>query len=416
MARRALILVEGNIKYTTGNGLLYIQEAQRRGLHAITLAADPAQYSYLDAEGAEAIAVDTGNLDALIRECYRLGATHDIAGITSVNESVYATVGELCRFFELPGPNPASIERCCDKFIQRELLAKAGVPIPAYRLATNATEVERAAGEIGVPVVLKPAVGIGSSGVRLCHNIDELAEHTNHLLGGKHPSSPRILVEEFAQGPHYWSEIMGDEVIGIGTAEFGPPPYFVYREFTFPAPLTDEEYRRMADVSLSSLRALGLGWGPTNIELRWTKRGPVVIEVNPRLSGKLGIRVVEGASGIDLVREHIKLVIGDEGNLHRTRSQTAVARLLLSDRDGTLDRIDGDGLAAAVPGVVEVKFLVEPKTPIIRKGDCRDIIGYLIAASPTLAQTKAILEQAAHLIDWSIIPSRLAEQGRSANP
>ncbi len=72
--------------------------------------------------------------------------------------------------------------------------------MPAYRLATNATEVESFAAEIGLPVVLKPAVGSGSSGVRLCRNVDELAEHTTYLLGRKHiwRSSPRILVEEFA--------------------------------------------------------------------------------------------------------------------------------------------------------------------------------------------------------------------------
>ncbi|TGT37156.1 ATP-grasp domain-containing protein, partial [Mesorhizobium sp. M8A.F.Ca.ET.167.01.1.1] len=105
--------------------------------------------------------------------------------------------------------------------------------------------------------------------------------------GGKYiwPSSPRILVEEFAQGPHYSAEIMGNEVVGIGTASFGLPPHFVCREYTYPAVLTEDEHERVIDVSLSCLRALGLGWGPTNIDLRWTKLGPVVIEVNPRLAG-----------------------------------------------------------------------------------------------------------------------------------
>ncbi|MER9677716.1 hypothetical protein NKJ17_33690, partial [Mesorhizobium sp. M0208] len=136
MARRALILIEGN---THGTGVLYVQAAQRLGLHPITLSADPAQYDYLAAEGIEAICVDTKNLDALIRECSQLRATYDIAGITTAREAVYATVGKLCRHFDLPGPNPESIERCCDKFTQRQLLAEAGVPIPAYRSAANAT-------------------------------------------------------------------------------------------------------------------------------------------------------------------------------------------------------------------------------------------------------------------------------------
>ncbi|SFL18040.1 Biotin carboxylase [Mesorhizobium albiziae] len=403
MARRALILVEGHPR---GNGLLYVNAAQHLGLHPITLSVDPTQYDYLAAEEIEAIRVDTDNLDALICECSRLRATYDIAGITSAWHPVYATVGKLCRYFDLPGPNPASIERCYDKIAQRQLLAEAGVPIPAYRLATDATEAESSAVQIGLPVIVKPAVGSGSSGVRLCRTIDELAEHTTYLFGGKHiwRSPPRILVEEFAQGPQYIAEIMGSEVIGIAAAEFSPPPHFVFRGLTFPAPLTEDERERIADVSLSCLRALGLGWGPTNIELRWTKRGPVVIEVNPRLAGTPDPQLVHLACGIDLITEHIKLVIGEEWDLRRRHSQTAAARILAPDRDGTLDWIGGDSQAAAVSGVAEVKFYVEPKTPIVRKGDVQDCIGHIIAASPSLAETEAILQRAIDLIDWSITP------------
>ncbi|MGX5851665.1 ATP-grasp domain-containing protein [Mesorhizobium sp. PL10] len=402
MAKRALILIEGS-RY---NGPLYVQAALQLGLHPIVLSANPAQYDYLGAEGVEAIHVDTADLDALIRECSRLHATYDIAGITSVGDSFYATVGKLCRHFDLPGPNPTSIERCCNKFTQRQLLAEAGVPIPDYRLAADAAEIESSADEIGLPVIVKPAVGAGSRGVRLCCNLDELAEHTAYLLGGKHiwQSAPGILVEEFAQGPYYCADTMGDEVIAICAGEFGPHPHFVFHEVIYPALLTDDEHKRIVDVSLSSLRALGLGWGPTCIELRWTKRGPVVIEVNPRLGGAPAPQLTQLAYGIDPVTEHIKLVIGDKWDLHRRQSQTAAARFFVPDRDGTLDWIGGESRAAAIPGVAEVKFYVEAKTPIVRKGDLRDWIGYVIAASHSSARTEAILQRAVDSIDWSITP------------
>ncbi|WP_331375476.1 ATP-grasp domain-containing protein [Sinorhizobium chiapasense] len=415
MTKRALILLEGS-RY---NGPLYVHAALQLGLHAIVLSADPAQYGYLGAEGIEAIRVDTANLETLIRECSRLHAAYDIAGITSVGDSFYATVGKLCRHFDLPGPNPTSIERCCDKFTQRQLLAEAGVPIPAYRLVKDARDVEGAAAEIGLPVIVKPAVGTGSRGVRLCGTLEELADHTTYLLGGKHiwQSLPRILVEEFAQGPLYTVEIMGNEVIGIGTNDFGPPPYFISRECIIPAPLTDDEHVSIADVSMSCLRALGLCWGPTGVEIRWTKHGPVVIEVNPRLHGGTTSQRVQLACGVDLITEHIKLVIGEELDLRRRHSHTAAVRYLIPDRDGTLEWIGGDSEAAAVPGVVEVKFYVQPETPIIINGDLRDYIGHVIAASPSFAETETILQRAADLIDWSITPfSTPGEQERLVAP
>ncbi|ESZ60211.1 hypothetical protein X727_31040 [Mesorhizobium sp. L103C119B0] len=403
MARRALILVEGHRRV----GLLYVQAARRLGLHPISLSADPTCYDYHGAESIEAIRIDTDDLDALIHECSRLRAIYDIAGITGFvvdDESVYATVGKLCRYFDLPGPNPASIERCYDKFIQRQFLAKAGVPIPAYRVAANSAEVESSAAEIGLPVIVKPAVGSGSIGVRLCRNVDELAEHTTYLLGGKHlwRSSPKILVEGYAQGPYYSTDIMGNEVIGICTADFVRPPHFVFRGCAHPAPLTDDEYKRIADVSLSCLQALGLYWGPTTVELRWTELGPVVIEVNPRLAGGTNPRLVQLAYGVDLITDHVKLVIGDKCDLRRRHSHTAASRNLVPDRDGTLDWIEGDSRAAAVPGVAEVKLYVEPKTPIVMKGDYLDTIGHVIATSPSLAETEAILQRAVDLIGWSI--------------
>ncbi|MER9364224.1 acetyl-CoA carboxylase biotin carboxylase subunit family protein [Mesorhizobium sp. M0500] len=415
MKRRALIMVEGHAR----TGLLFIQAAQRLGLHPITLSTDPARYDYLAAERIETIHIDTDNLDALIHECSRLRATYDIAGITAAEEEVYATVGKLCRYFNLPGPNPASIERCCDKYVQRQLLAEAGVPVPAYRLAATATDVESSAAEIGLPVILKPAVGTGSSGVRLCRNVDDVAEHTTFLLGGKHiwRSSPRILVEEFAQGPFYGADIMGTEVIAIAAADFGPLPHFVFRECIHPAPLTEDEHKRIADISLSCLRALGLGWGPTIIQFRWTKLGPVVIEVNPRLPGGTDPQLVQLAYGVDLITEHIKVVSGGEWDLRKRHSHAAAVRYLIPDRDGTLDWIDGASRAAAISGVSEVKFYVDPKTPIVRKGDHRDRIGHVIAASPKRAQTEAILQRAVDLIGWSISPfPTLGKQEQSAAP
>ncbi|MEH7906088.1 acetyl-CoA carboxylase biotin carboxylase subunit family protein [Rhizobium laguerreae] len=405
VATRAFILIEGH----RSNGLLYIQEAKRNGLYPITLAADPAQYDYLLAEGTEAIRVDTSDLEALIRECSGLRATYDIVGITGfsgVDESLYVTVAKLCEHFALPGPNPSSIEQCANKFTQRELLAKAGVPMPEYRLAATAKEVESAAAEIGLPVIIKPAVGGGSIGVRLCRNANELTTHTAHLLDGTPlwGSSPRILVEEFAEGPFYETTTMGDAVIADGTANFVPSPHFVPCGSVFPAVLSDEGRKFIADISLTCLRALGLGWGPANIEFRWTKRGPVVIEVNPRLPGWTTPCLIKLAYGIDIIEQHIKLAIGDECDLRAKHTNTAAARFLVPDRDGILDHTEGTSLAAAVPGVIDIRFYIEPGSLIIRKGDYRDMIGHVIAASTSHSRADAILRRAVSLITWPITP------------
>lgn len=125
---------------------------------------------------------------------------------------------------------------------------------------------------------------------------------------------------------------------------------------------------------------------------------PVVIEVNPRLAGSPDPQMVKLASGIDLVAEHIKLTTGGDVDLRKSRSQTVAVQYLVPDRDGIIDWIEGGNLAADVPGVAEVKFYVKSKTSIVRKGDYRDCIGHVIAASPTLEQSRSIVRHAIDLI------------------
>ncbi len=90
-------------------------------------------------------------------------------------------------------------------------------------------------------MIVKPAASDGSDGVRLCRTVDQMSEDTTCLLGGKHKwrSSPRKLVEGFAQGLFFCADTIGNEVIAISAGDFGPPPHFVFRQFAFPALLTD---------------------------------------------------------------------------------------------------------------------------------------------------------------------------------
>lgn len=411
MQQKALILIEGS----RNSGQLYIEAAQRLGLHPITLAADPLDYHYISAESSSAIAVDTGDFDAMMHACLKLAATYDIAGITGFTtrgESVYVAVGKLCRYFNLPGPDPECVERCSDKLAQRQLLMQAGLPVPGFRRATSAMTVDMAAADLRLPVIVKPTEGNGSSGVRLCRDAGELAEHTAYLLGETYPwrSAPTILVEEFAQGPFYDVVTMGEDVVAIGSGNFGIPPHFVPCQSMFPAQLTQEQHDHISDISLRCLQALGLGWGAANIELLWTKNGPVIMEVNPRLPGWTTPRLVQLAYGMDIIEQHIKCAIGEERDRITKRSRASIAQFLVPDLDGTLSYIRGVDLAAAVPGIAEVTFYVKPGFSLVRKGDCLDIIGHIIASSADATGAEMILQSAIGLIDWAVTPVDKGEQ------
>lgn len=129
-----------------------------------------------------------------------------------------------------------------------------------------------------------------------------------------------------------------------------------------------------------------------------------MIEVNPRLAGTPGPQLIELAYGVDLVREHVEVAIGSESNIRRKRSHVAAARFLNPARDGILDSIRGFNWAIAIPGVIEVKLYNAPMCAIVRKGDVSDLIGHVVAASLSYAETRAILQRAVNAISWSITP------------
>lgn len=413
MKRRALILIEGNF---TGNGQMFVRVARRLGLIPIMLSRNPARYEYVAADEVDAFVVDTQEVGSIIQACEGLRSDYEIAGVACASEAYYWAVAVVCRHFSLPGPNPEAVERCLNKFTQREQLAKAGVPIPGFRAAANATDATEFATEIGLPVVLKPIVGNGSYGVKLCRTLDEVAKQAAFVLAGKHglPSPSMVLVEEFAVGELFACEVMEGAVLGIIAMDCGPPPNFALRNFIFPAPLNSGDSERITTVATRGIEAMALDWGPVTVELRLTKRGPVVIEVNPRIGGAPAPELVRLGCGVDLIEETIKLFTGQQAVVAKSHSHAAAARYVMPDNGGILKWLGDQRQARAVPGVNAIELKAKSGTPIVLQGDYRDVIAHVITASPDADVAAAALERAVALMEWTMLPIPEVEEEQSA--
>ena len=51
---------------------------------------------------------------------------------------------------------------------------------------------------------------------------------------------------------------------------------------------------------------------PPKADYALTAKGPAIVEINPRLAGGFIPEIVRLASGIDIVREAIRLVVGEK--------------------------------------------------------------------------------------------------------
>jgi biotin carboxylase len=380
VTRQSLLFIESN---TSGTGRLFVHTARELGYAPVLITAKPEKYAYLAEAGAPEVIVvpriDEDELELLIRERFDGGA--GVAGITSSSEYFIATAAALAARFGLAGPDAASVRAARDKSHQRRVTAAAGVAAPAFRVAASAAEAVAAAREIGFPVVVKPVDGSGSVGVRACAGEAEVQAHTAPLFaaGG---AETRLLVESFVDGEEFSVEVFSGRVIGITRKHLGRPPFFVEAGHDYPAAVAPDVERTLADTVVLATERLGLGWGPLHWEMRMAADGRAVpMEVNPRLAGGFIPELVRHAQGIDLIRETLRLVVGQAPEPVAERRRHASIRFLFAPAAGRLEGVEGVEEARSMEGVVDVALYRPVGAELTIEGDFRDRIGHVIACA-----------------------------------
>ncbi|MFL6162622.1 MAG: ATP-grasp domain-containing protein [Jatrophihabitantaceae bacterium] len=329
--------------------------------------------------------------------------------MTSSSEYFVAAAAELAAALGLPHPDPAAITACRNKATQRVLLRAHGVAGPDFGSASTPAEAVRLADELGLPVVLKPAAGSGSVGVRLCHRPAEVAEAAQAALAGELagiPAQQAVLVERYLNGPEFSVETFGQRVVGITGKYLGAPPYFIETGHDFPARLPADDRAALADTALRALAALGLGWGPAHVELRLTPAGPAVIEVNPRLAGGMIPDLVRLATGLDLITATVANAAGRPMELTPIPTAGAAIRFLVATRSGEFVAAGGLDRAASCPQVTEVVLTRRPGSRLVLEHSFRDRVGYLMSTGRDSEQAAAAADRALACVRLQIEPGR----------
>lgn len=407
MSGDLFVLVESN---TTGSGRLFCARARELALRPVLLVADPGKYPYIESDEIEHQVLDTGDLAALGQACAALDG--QIVAVTSSSEYFVATAAELAGSLGLPHPDPAAVRACRDKASQRRALRAAGLAGPDFASATHPDAAAEAAQRIGLPVVIKPTAGSGSIGVRRCADAGQVRAAADAILRGTLaglPAQRTVLVEQYLDGPEFSVETLDEQVVGVTAKHLGSEPYFVEIGHDFPAPITDERRLSIGEAALSALRALGLGWGPAHVELRLTSAGPRIVEVNPRLAGGMIPRMVEAATGIDLIGHAVARAAGRDEPVLPTRAAAASIRFLVAASSGWLAAVSGLDAARQQPGVIEVALTGQLGQDVVLRHSFQDRLGYVIASGEDGQVAARAADQALALLQASIAPAADAQ-------
>jgi acetyl-CoA carboxylase biotin carboxylase subunit len=250
-------------------------------------------------------------------------AAAEITGAQAIHPG-YGFLSENARFAEIVqahgmtfiGPRPEHIRVMGDKISAKQTVKDAGIPVvPGSDGAVTTEEEAMAAAEhIGFPVLIKAAAGGGGRGMKVALNREGLQEavQTAQAEAKAAFGDDSVYMERYLQKPrHIELQVIADSFGNV--CHLGERDCSLQRRHQkvleeAPSPVIDAKARaKIGKVVVDAIKAIGyLGVG--TIEFLYEDGEFFFIEMNTRL--QVEHPVTEAVTGIDLVREQIRIAAG----------------------------------------------------------------------------------------------------------
>jgi acetyl-CoA/propionyl-CoA carboxylase biotin carboxyl carrier protein len=278
----------------------------RRAQEAYLLGPGPASESYL-------------NVDKIIEVAKQAGAEaiHPGYGFLAENAAFARACDEAGIVFI--GPPADAIDAMGSKTRARELMKEAGVPIvPGTTDPVEDVDAARKVidDEVGYPVAIKAAGGGGGKGFRVAQSEDELEKAFEGAAreGEKFFSDATVYVERYLPDPrHVEVQVLADShgnVIHLYERDCSVQRRHQKLIEESPAPAVDPELRdKIGKIGTDAAKAVGYHSAGT-IEGLLQDGEYFFLEMNTRV--QVEHCVTEMVTGIDIVREQIKIAAGDK--------------------------------------------------------------------------------------------------------
>ncbi|MGI6199254.1 MAG: carbamoyl-phosphate synthase large subunit [Christensenellales bacterium] len=214
----------------------------------------------------------------------------------------------------LLGANPETIDKAEDRQLFKDTMERIGQPVIPSKVVTDLEDALAFAGQIGYPVIVRPAFTLGGSGGGIAESEAELREIG---LGGLRQSPiHQVLIERCIAG---WKEIefevMRDgagNVITVCSMENFDPVGVHTGDSIVIAPavtLADKEYQMLRSAALNIIQAMGIEGGCNcQFALNPDSFEYAVIEVNPRVSRSSAL--ASKATGYPIAKVAAQIALG----------------------------------------------------------------------------------------------------------
>jgi biotin carboxylase len=383
--KNLLVIGAGNTQ------LVGIQVARDMGFAVIAVDANPQAAGLRIAD--RSIVADIRDANAIL-EAIR-GERLDGVCAFSV-EAAVKSVAAIAEALGLPGLSRRAAENATNKQRMRECWGAAGVPSPRSMACSRVAEALAAAEQIGFPLVVKPADSAGSRGVSLVKNAGALAPAFAEAQ--KYATAGVVLVETFMAGVEMSVEgfMVGGRFHGLACSDKirTEPPYLLDTTVLFPSEQPAEIRERAVEIVAQAATALELDNAPVHAEVMVTPVGPMMVELAARGPGfKVFSGMLPWVTGVDVVRELIRLSLGEPVSFVQPKTRGAVLRFP-DVRPGRVTRIGGMEEARRTQGVAEVEVYCQVGDSVRALASGADRVGHIIALAETREGAEAAVRTA----------------------
>jgi len=313
-------------------------------------------------------------------------------------------------------PLPA-VEAARDKFLQREALRTAGVPVPDFALHDLGLDPATHAGTAPYPCVLKPLRLAGSRGVIRADDPAQFVaafRRIRSLLQGREirdcgPAGRQLLVEAFVSGPEVALEGLLEKGRLHVLALFDKPdpldgPFFEETLYVTPSRLPEDAQRALAGVAEDAAHAIGLVEGPVHAELRWNDRGAWLLELAARPIGGRCSAALRFGTDITLEEVVLRHALGlPLPSLTREPRASGVMMIPVPGQGGMLRGVKGTERARATPGVDDV-VITATGQKLVPWPEGSRYPGFIFAHGARPEDVEFALRAAHRQLEWELEP------------
>ncbi len=365
------------------------RSARAMGLRTVAVYVDADRDAPFVREADVAFRLETSYLDgdAILDAARRsqAGAIHPGYGFLSENAD-FARKVEAAGIAWV-GPSPEAIETMGDKIAAKELAEKSGVPTLPMSADTTADSA------VGYPLLVKAAAGGGGKGMRV---VEKAADLEKAVAAAQREAKmgfgdDRVFLERFLpRARHIEIQILGDaagNLVHLGERECSIQRRHQKIIEESPSPRVDAALREaMGNAALKLGRALAYRSAGTVEFLVDDASGDFwFLEVNTRL--QVEHPVTEAVTGIDLVREQLRIAEGHALGFsqHEIRFEGAAveARLYAENPARNFLPVTGTLAALDTTGAPEVRWDSGVEAGSVVGVDFDPMLAKVIAHGPT---------------------------------